>query len=146
MVAYCIMLQVLRFMDAFQHDYSAIKTLYTKEPSGLKGNRKYEEAHTFSNPVSSRNVWPNWFVLNFGFHNAHHSRPFVPWYALPELHAQRYAEKEEPASAFAHQWRCFHRNRCRRVYYETDESEDFLGRIERGEALGGNSASFLTAF
>ena len=145
-VAYCLMLQVLRFMDAFQHDYSAIETLYSKEPSGLKGNRKYEEAHTFSNPISRRWVWPNWFVLNFGFHNAHHGRPFVPWYDLPRLHAQRYAGKEEPASDFLNQLRCFHRSRCARVYYEIDESEDFLGRIERGEALGGNSASFLTAF
>ena len=145
-IAYCLMLQVLRFMDAFQHDYKAIETLYTREPSGLKGNRKYEEAHTFSNPISSRSVWPNWFVLNFGFHNAHHARPFVPWYDLPRLHAQRYAEKEAPASDFLDQLRCFHRSRCERVYYELDESDDFLGRIERGEALGGNSASFLTAF
>ena len=146
MVAYCIMLQVLRFMDAFQHDYSAIETLYTKEPSGLKGNRKYEETHTFSNPISKRSTWPNWFVLNFGFHNAHHARPFVPWYDLPRLHVQRYAEAEAPASDFVDQLRCFHRSRCHRVYYDIDESEDFLGRIKRGEALGGNSASFLTAF
>ena len=145
-VAYCIMLQILRFMDAFQHDYAPIKTLFTKEPSGLKGNRKYEEAHTFSNPISTRSGWPNWLVLNFGFHNAHHAKPFVPWYALKKAQEERYAEKPAPEAAFAQQLKCFHRHRCRRVFYDFGESDDFLGRIARGEALGGNSASFLTAF
>lgn len=145
-VAYCIMLQILRFMDAFQHDYGAIETLFTKAPSGFKGNRKYEEAHTFSNPISSQWAWPNWLVLNFGFHNAHHAKPFVPWYELKKLHQERYADRPAPAAALAHQLKCFHRNRTRRVYYDFDESGELLGRMARGEALGGNSASFLTAF
>lgn len=146
MMAYCIFLQILRFMDAFQHDYSAIETLYTKAASGLKGNRKYEEAHTFSNPISTRRSWPNWLVLNFGFHNAHHAKPFLGWYQLGEFHSQRYTDTEAPVSALRSQVRCFHRNRSRRVYYEDDESDDFLERIRQGRALGGNSASFLTAF
>jgi fatty acid desaturase len=53
-----------------------------------RGDRVYEQAHTFSNPLSLRHPWVNLFVLNFGYHNAHHAKPTTPWFRLPALHRE----------------------------------------------------------
>ena len=48
------------------------------DPPSRFGGRATEQEHTFSNPLSFKYELPNWLVLNFGWHNAHHLRPTVP--------------------------------------------------------------------
>ncbi len=62
----------------------------------------------------SRNVTGrliNWFVLNNGFHTAHHIRPALHWSLLPALHREVVAPRIEPAlnhrSMLAAAWRQF---------------------------------------
>ncbi len=48
------MMHVLRFMDALQHDYPYHATLFDIVPSAHKGDREWEQEHTFSVPISLR--------------------------------------------------------------------------------------------
>lgn len=48
----------------------------------------------------SRNVtgaWPNWFLLNNGFHTAHHLRPAMHWSLLPDFHRRHVVPRMDPA-------------------------------------------------
>lgn len=78
--AFVLMVHGLRFMDTHQHTYSV------HAPGSLvpRYDREYEQAHTFSN-YFSRWRWLNWITLNFGYHNAHHAKPALPWHDLPSL-------------------------------------------------------------
>ena len=155
-IAYMIMMQILRLMDSLQHDYGYHLTLFSKEPAPLKGDTEYEQAHTFSNPHTLRWDWPNWFTLNFGFHNAHHARPIVPWYRLPALHRELYGNEASDVIPLGAQLKMFHRFRVERVLIgeareessgqTVQDQEDFLRAAQNAEVSGGNAASFLTAF
>ena len=153
-IAYTLMLILLRFMDSVQHDYGYHLTLYDESPAPLRGDRQWEQAHTFSNPISIRRDWPNWLVLNFGFHNAHHARPTTPWYRLPALHRELFGRDEESVIPFLSQLRIYHRGRVERIVKweqsgqvsTVDSGEGFLCRARRAEVPGGNAASFLTSF
>ena len=84
-LAYGIFLTVLRFMDALQHNYGII--LATDNRTGRlehRADRDYEQSHTFSNVISIRYPWLNLVTLNFGYHNAHHTKPTMPWHELAE--------------------------------------------------------------
>ena len=155
-IAYMIMIQILRFMDSFQHDYGYHLTLFSKEPAPLKGDYEYEQAHTFSNPHTLKRDWPNWFTLNFGFHNAHHARPIVPWYKLPELHRELYGSSPELVIPLSAQLQMFHKYRVQRVTVgeannaASDKArpnyDNFLLAAQQAQVSGGNAASFLTSF
>jgi fatty acid desaturase len=94
--------------------------------------------------------------LNFGFHNAHHARPIVPWYRLPELHREIVGDSPDLVIPFAAQLKIFHKFRIARVVYgearddtsqEMNQNEtSFLEAARKAEVPGGNAASFLTAF
>ena len=90
LLAYFIMMHILRLKDSVQHDYGSNPTLFVENPPSRYGGRASEQAHTFSNPECLRYDWPNYFTLCFGFHNAHHHRPTVPWYRLPEHHRKTF--------------------------------------------------------
>jgi len=150
-IAYMIMMHVLRFMDALQHDYPYHPTLFNYEPPPHKGDVVWEQEHTFSVPLSLKCPRLNWLTLNFGFHNAHHSNMNVPWYRLPELHRQLTGGDPERVIPLAAQLRLYHRNRVKRVCMPQQEDypqgEDYLRTARSGEgAIGGNAASFLTSF
>jgi fatty acid desaturase len=141
LLAYLLFLTVLRFMDALQHNYG-------DDMAGRKGDRIYEQSHTFSNPASLRYPWLNLLTLNFGYHNAHHARPTTPWHALPSLHS---ALPEGNASAvvpFRKQLASFHRSRMARIWGDESEmhGERFRRRLHEGRAVGANGVSFLTPF
>jgi hypothetical protein len=53
-VAYLIMMHVLRFMDSVQHDYGYNPTLFEYVDPPHKGDAAWEQEHTFSNPISLR--------------------------------------------------------------------------------------------
>lgn len=130
-VAYLLFLRVLGFMDAFQHIYEVRINLDEKKNTA-EFDRQYEEAHTWSNLLSSRYEWINLLVLNFCYHNLHHQRPGEPWYRLPRLHADKYPGTQ-PTIALKKQLQDFHRYRTRRV----DSSEHTEGN------MGAAGVSFL---
>ncbi len=156
-VAYMLMMIVLRFMDSLQHDYDYHLTLFDNAPSERRGDREWEQVHTFSNPLSMRFEPLNWLTLNFGFHNAHHARPTTPWYRLPALHRKLFGDGPEHVIRFGAQLRIYHQGRVERIVKWDSQAEEaataplyegreFLLAAQRAEVSGGNAASFLTAF
>ncbi len=153
-IAYMLMMHVLRFMDALQHDYDSHRSLFDEDMPSRFGGRKTEQLHTFSNPISFKYALPNWLVLNFGFHNAHHMRPTVPWYRLPDFYKEHISDNPGSVIPFIQQLRMYHNHRVYRVSHEggpydhlQDEREAaYLEAGRRGYLYGGNAVSFLTSF
>jgi len=153
-IAYILMLHVLRFMDAQQHDYGAYPSLYDKQLPSRFGGRETELAHTFSNPLSWKHEWPNWLTLNFGWHGAHHARPTVPWYRLRAWYLEHISDDPASVIPFAAQWRMYWAFRVYRVDHSggphdelQDVREDDYLQAGRSSLLyGGNAVSFLTSF
>jgi len=150
-IAYLLMMHVLRFMDALQHDYPYHATLFEVGSAPHKGDAAWEQEHTFSVPVSLKMPKLNWLTLNFGYHNAHHFDMNVPWYRLPELHRELTGNDPARVIPFLSQIRLYHRNRVMRVSNPQPEDypqgEDYLATAQIGRGpIGGNAASFLTSF
>jgi omega-6 fatty acid desaturase (delta-12 desaturase) len=154
LVAYMLMMHVLRLKDGVQHDYGSNQTLFTEQPTSRFGGRKTEQAHTFSNPECLKYDWPNWFTLCFGFHNAHHKRPTVPWYKLPAYHREHFGTDPAHVIPLSTQLKIYHKYRVPRVNNEGGEWDDlpdpmgteYLERARAGQIYGGNAVSFLTSF
>ncbi|MGI9235514.1 MAG: fatty acid desaturase [Woeseiaceae bacterium] len=150
-IAYLVMMHVLRFMDSVQHDYPYNTTLFEYAPPPHKGDFEWEQRHTFSNPLSLRFPKVNWLTLNFGYHNAHHSDMNLPWYRLPQLHDELSGGDPAYVIPFSAQLKLYHNNRVQRIYnpqpsdYPT--GPDYLKVAQSGSGpIGGNAASFLTSF
>ena len=151
-LGYLFMISVLRFMDSLQHDYPYHLTLFdenTQPPN--KGDSVWEQEHTFSNVISWKYSWPNWLVLNFGFHNAHHARPTAPWYTLPKLHREEFGEDAKKIIPLLPQLIIYWKYRRYRIFHDAPnltsvEGKEFLLAAQKGQVTGGNAASFLTAF
>jgi acyl-lipid omega-6 desaturase (Delta-12 desaturase) len=146
-LAYGIFLTVLRFMDALQHNYGII--LATDNRTGRlehRGDRDYEQSHTFSNVISIRYPWLNLVTLNFGYHNAHHTKPTVPWHELPKLHRNLFGGKPGFVIPFKKQLLSFHKGRVARVFGDSAETEGdrFAQNLHSGRAVGVSGVSFLT--
>lgn len=153
-LAYAMMMTVLRFMDGLQHDYGYNLVLFSNAPAPRRGNFEWEQAHTFSNPHTLKHGWPNWFTLNFGFHNAHHSDPTIPWYRLPALHRELYGDDPSMVIPLWSQLKIFHKYRIARVMHDAEDLEnnpspqgrEYIRAAQEARISGGNAASFLTAF
>ena len=154
MIAYMLMMHVLRLMDSTHHDYGPNPTLFVENPASRFGGRATEQEHTFSCPLSLRFERLNWLVLNFGFHNAHHARPTVAWYELPAYDRKKFGTDAERFIPFSSQLRMYHRFRVQRVLHEggpfDDEQNamgsDYLQACKDMRNYGGNAVSFLTSF
>ncbi|MDQ3186110.1 MAG: fatty acid desaturase [Pseudomonadota bacterium] len=150
LLAHAIFLTVLRFMDALQHNYGLVVAALDNSGDLIKhrGDRDYEQSHTFSNPISINHPWLNLLTLNFGYHNAHHTRPTTPWYDLPRLHKALYGSEAAFVVPFRKQLSSFHKSRVRRVMGDNSETQgnQFAQRLQSGSAVGANGVSFLTAF
>jgi omega-6 fatty acid desaturase (delta-12 desaturase) len=150
-IAYMIMMHVLRFMDMLQHDYPYNATLFDYVEPPHKGDHDWEQEHTFSNPVSLAQPKLNWLTLNFGYHNAHHADMNVPWYRLPDLHRDLTGDDPARVIPFRSQLALYHRNRLLRVHNpqpaDYPKGEAYLRAARAGTGpIGGNAASFLTSF
>jgi fatty acid desaturase len=154
-VAYMLMMTILRFMDGLQHDYGYRVSLFSDEPPPHRGDRVFEQEHTFSNPQSFDREWRNWLTLNFGFHNAHHAKTSVPWFRLPALHRELFGDDPAKVIPLRAQLAAFHRYRVERIVGGEDGMDafgapawgrSFLAAARDGRVLGGNAASFLTSF
>jgi fatty acid desaturase len=153
-IAYILMLQILRFMDSLQHDYGSNPILFDEDAASRYGGRANEQAHTFSVPLSMKYEPLNWFTLNFSFHNAHHLRPTVPWYRLPQYHREKLGLDPEQVVPFKTQLKIFHKYRVQRVVHAGGDLDgrpapmetDYLQAVRAGEVYGGNAVSFLIPF
>lgn len=158
LVAYMLMIHVLRLMDSTHHDYGPNPSLFVENPPSRFGGRATEQDHTFSCPVSLRFEKLNWLVLSFGFHNAHHARPTVAWYNLPAYDREKFGTDPERNVngfvPFSSQLRMYHRFRVQRVMHEggpfdAEQSAmgpDYLKACQEARNYGGNAVSFLTSF
>jgi len=153
-LAYLIMLHVLRLMDSTHHDYGPNPSLFEDKPPSRFGGRATEQEHTFSCPLSLRFIPLNWLVLNFGFHNAHHARPTVPWYRLPEFDEKTFGRDPLRFIPFSAQLLMYHRYRVYRVMHDDGPllaeqgamGADYLRACQQARNYGGNAVSFLTSF
>jgi fatty acid desaturase len=154
LAAYLIMIHILRFKDGVQHDYGNNPTLFAEDAPSRFGGRATEQKHTFSNPECLSYDWPNYFTLCFGFHNAHHLRPTVPWYRLPAYHREQFGNDPERVIPLRTQLKMYHRYRVYRVTHSggpLDDlpepwGEEYLRRARAGRIYGGNAVSFLNSF
>ena len=144
-MAYGIFLTVMRFLDAYQHTYE-IHASQSLDAAAADPRRdlRYEYENTYSNLLSERWAWANLLVLNFPYHNAHHVRPNVPWYRLPDLHLALYGTQDRQVLCCRALLVSYHRHRVARVLADDygvvaaqgDRAAGFLGAI---------GVSFLTA-
>lgn len=146
LLAYALMLHVLRFMDAFQHTFELHETLglpTAAQPE--RRDRDYEHRHTYSNLISRRHPWLNLLVLNFCYHNAHHFKQAVPWYRLPTLHSDLYGEDDSQIIPFSNQLWSYHHHRVQRVLNNADAGPG--SGSDKGKGfVGADGVNFLTAF
>ena len=145
--AFLVFITLLRFADCFQHTYDAYPILDdTPVPKDKVRDRSYEQLNTFSDIVGTNNPWLNMLWLNFGFHNAHHERPTMPWYRLPAFHRELYSENYAQVITVRELLRSFHINRVKRVLstdYGVVGAAATAGRADG--FLGAVGVSFLTA-
>jgi fatty acid desaturase len=142
---------LLRFADCFQHTYIAYPILDdTPLPKEMIRDRAYEQANTFSDVVGVDNGRAtrilNMLWLNFGFHNAHHERPTMPWYRLPDYHRELYPVDYAQVVTVGALLRSFHINRVRRILADDYGVVAPVGTPGRANTfLGAVGVSFLTA-
>jgi fatty acid desaturase len=146
-LAQLLLLTALRFMDCYQHNYEVIFNL--DDPDTVfphKGDAEYEQRNTYSNLLSHRFPAINLLVLNFCYHNAHHEKPTLGWYRLPELHRSMQPDVEAQTLGFVAQARAFHKHRVARIYAEEYGADEVKTSLNEGRAVGVDALSFLTAF
>jgi fatty acid desaturase len=144
-LSYLIFLQVLRFMDAFQHTYEVFPSQsLAPAPPDPRRTRLYEYENTYSNLLATRWTWLNLLVLNFPYHNAHHTKTGVPWYGLPALHRELYGEENRQVMPCRDLIANYHRYRVERILAE-DYGSVADGRQRASGFLGAVGVSFLTA-
>lgn len=145
-LAYFLMMHILRFMDAFQHTYEIFETLeLARGEEARRFDRDYEQVNTYSNLISCRHPWLNLLVLNFCYHNAHHFKQAIPWHRLPALHAELYGDDSSQIIPFRNQLWSYHTHRVRRITNDDDVPPS--GGTEKGrDFIGVDGVNFLTAF
>ncbi|HZE92139.1 MAG TPA: fatty acid desaturase [Rhizobacter sp.] len=146
-VAYMVFITVLRFADCFQHTYDAYPILDDQPiPDDKLRDAVYEQSNTYSNVVGVDRFWLNLLWLNFGYHNAHHERPTLPWYRLPAFHRELYGADHEQVIPVHTLLKSFHVNRVKRVISDDYGAVQPQGTPGRADGfLGAVGVSFLTA-
>ena len=144
-LAYLLFLMVMNFTDAFHHTFDQYFLDDDSQPVPAEGkDRRYEQANTYSNLVSTR--WPllNLLTLNFGYHNTHHERMSVPWYRLPAAHRELFGNGNAQVLPFRELLITFHRNRLKRILDDDYGHVDEKGRGRADGFIGAHGVSFLT--
>ena len=150
-VSVLVFVTLLRFADCFQHTYMAYPILDDAPlPQDMVRDRDYEQANTYSDVVGLGNGWGirilNLVWLNFGFHNAHHDRPTLPWYRLPAHHRALYPSDYAQVITVRELLRSFHVNRVKRILADDYGAVAPASAPGRADGfLGAVGVSFLTA-
>lgn len=137
--AYISLINILRFVDAFQHTYEVF-------PVGSelpKRDRAHEQANTFSNVISLKAPWLNVLMLNFGYHNAHHELMKCPWHSLPELDGALFTGQEIHYITLPELAYNYHRFRLKRLFSGQGSAVDEKGDRCLDTFYGGSEVSFL---
>jgi fatty acid desaturase len=142
-LAVLLELHVLNFFDGFHHTFEQFVVQPEEAVSMAGRDRAYEQGNTYSNLVSDRFHWLNMLTLNFGYHNAHHQRPSLPWWRLPALHREMYGERSLAVMPLRELLATWHRNRVRRVYTD-DYGAVGAGPDRAASFVGAHGVSFLT--
>ena len=146
-----VFITLLRFADCFQHTYTAYPILDDAPlPLDAARDRNYEQANTYSDVVGMGHGWGsralNLVWLNFGFHNAHHDRPTLPWYRLPAHHRALYPSDYAQVITVRELLRSFHIHRVKRILADDYGAVAAVGVSGRADKfLGAVGVSFLTA-
>lgn len=143
LVAVLLLLHVLNLFDAFHHTFEQYFVAPDEAVPMHGRDRAYEHAHTYSNLISRRHPWLNLLTLNFGYHNAHHQRPQVPWFRLPALHRELYGDLDLCVLPLRELLQTWHRNRVRRVV-DADYGTPGSGPGRADRFVGAHAVSFLT--
>lgn len=147
LVAYLVFVTVLRFADCFQHTYDAYPVIDDAPiPQDKLRDKVYEQENTYTNVAGLDSPLLNMLWLNFGYHNAHHHKPAMPWHRLPALHRECYDDRFAQVIPVRALLRSFHINRVRRVLstdYGRVLAPDAEGRADA--FVGAVGVSFLTA-
>lgn len=143
LLAYALLLHVLNFFDAFHHTFEQHVVAADQPVPGVRPNRAYEMANTYSNLLSERWPWINLLILNFCYHNAHHERASAPWYRLRVVHHGIYGQQHCAVMPLRELLLTWHRNRVRRVYCE-DYGLPGEGNHRADSFIGAHGVSFLT--
>ncbi len=150
-LAVLVFITLLRFADCFQHTYDAYPILDdTPIPADKLRDRAYEQANTFSDVVGVGGGWGtaalNMLWLNFGFHNAHHERPTMPWFRLPAYHRELYPANYAQVVTVGELLRSFHVHRLNRILANDYGAVAPVGVPGRADGfVGAVGVSFLTA-
>ncbi len=150
-LAVLIFITLLRFADCFQHTYIAYPILDdTPLPKEMVRDREYEQANTYTDVVGVQsglgNNVLNMLWLNFGYHNAHHERPTLPWYRLPAYHREIYPADYAQVVTVGELLRSFHVNRVKRILADDYGVVAPVGVPGRADTfVGAVGVSFLTA-
>lgn len=146
-LAYLAFITILRFADCFQHTYDAYPILdNTPIPQDKVRDKIYEQANTYSNIVGIDHPVLNMLWLNFGYHNAHHERPAMPWHQLPKFHRELYGERHVQVIPVRQLLKTFHVNRVKRVLASDYGQVLPLDASRRADGFfGAVGVSFLTA-
>ncbi|PSB20244.1 fatty acid desaturase [filamentous cyanobacterium CCP1] len=140
-VAYISFINILRFVDCFQHTYEVFQFGEAIPQFDLA----YEEANTFSNLVSARWSWLNLLLLNFSYHNAHHRVMRCPWYLLPQLDAELYPRDYRQYVTLAQLVRNFHQFRVDRLFGNQGAVIETENGVSLEQFVGAVGVSFLVA-
>lgn len=138
-LAYLIMLNIMRFVDAFQHTYDVFPT----DAPLPQRDRAYEQANTFSNLISQRYWWLNLLLLNFGYHNAHHELMKCPWHSLHELDRELFSGTEPHYIPLGQLLQNYHRYRIFRIHSGQGQAIDTQGHPTLDTFYGAIEVSFL---
>jgi fatty acid desaturase len=137
--AYICFINILRFIDCFQHTY----TVFQFGQDLPRYSLEYEEANTYSNLLSYRWKWLNLILLNFGYHNAHHRVIQCPWYLLPQLDAELYPAQYRQHITLNRLVLNYHKFRIYRLFNGQGEVIDTDQGLKLDNFVGGVGVSFL---
>lgn len=144
-VAYLFFLKALFLAEAFAHTYEMYVVSHHNEKVPKNGrDAEYDRHHTYSNVVSRRFRWLNLYNLNFGYHNAHHDKPATPWYRLPRVQSELYADDSAQYLPYREVMRSFHRNRVKCILASDHPSSIGEGHGRADNFLGVHGVSFLS--
>ncbi|GAB1538094.1 hypothetical protein NUACC21_07520 [Scytonema sp. NUACC21] len=138
-LSYIGMIEVLRFMDAFQHTYEEF-------PAGSplpKRDQAYEQANTFTCLISRRYWWLNLLLLNFGYHNAHHALMKCSWHSLHELDRDLFTVQKVHYLTLPQLLRNYHRFRISRIFLGQGKAVNKHGNLVLNAFYGAVGVSFL---
>ena len=138
-LAYLCFINILRFMDCFQHTYAVFQLGQSLPHYSLD----YEEANTYSNIMPRRWPWLNLLFLNFGYHNAHHRIIQCPWYLLPQLDAELYQPGYPQRVTLDRFVQNYHRFRIDRLFEGAGTVVDGAKELNVDTFYGAVGVSFL---